>query len=182
MGSVKREIIDLLRSTGREGIDSLLSWMIEFGFFEAPCSGAYHLCKEGGLAEHSLNVCNVAMNIAELFDCVPKESVLICSLLHDLGKVGDYGKKNYVPNILKDGTQSSSKPYSTNKDLLYVAHEIKSIEIANRFIQLKEEESHAILYHNGKYTAIGKDLKETPLQMIIHFADLWCSRVVEVED
>ena len=104
--------------------------------------------------------------------------------MHDLGKMGDHGKANYVNNILKDGKQSSAKPYSTNKDLIYLAHEIRSALIAERFIQLTEEEETAILWHNGLYGQFKYDIpgKETPLYMVLHFSDMWASRVIEKED
>jgi len=69
----------------------------------------------------------------------------------------------------------------TNKELLYVPHEIRSIAIAERFISLTENEEFAILYHNGMYGDLKYSYsgKETPLSMILHFADLWASRVTE---
>lgn len=101
-----------------------------------------------------------------------------------LGKASYYNKANYVPNILKSGEQSKSKPYETNKELLNIPHEISSIHILSKFIQLTEEETFAILYHNGLYTSVGYGLKgnERPLQMILHFADMWASRVVEIDN
>ena len=77
--------------------------------------------------------------------------------------------------------QSEDKPFKTNPELMYVPHEVRSIAIAERFISLTEEEEHAIYYHNGKYTHTGYDLKETPLQMLLHHADMWASRYVEAE-
>jgi hypothetical protein len=49
------------------------------------------------------------------------------------------------------------------------------------FIDLTEEEQHAILFHNGLYTPLGRELtgNETPLSMLVHFSDMWASRVVE---
>lgn len=182
MESIREKIIALLMTVQREGMDKLIEWMDAYGFFTAPCSGAYHLAKEGGLAEHSLNVYNTMKELAESLcagTSVTDESIILCALLHDLGKTGDRGKPNYVPNILKSGAKSDSKPYITNKELLYLPHEVKSVIIAERFIELTEEEEHAIYYHNGKYTHTGCDLKETPLQILLHMADLWASRVIE---
>ena len=180
---IKRKIIDLLKSTGVDGMDNLIAAMEEMGFFEAPCSGQFHLSKAGGLAEHSLNVycCMMNLNGALPGAAYDEKTIILTSILHDLGKAGDFGKPNYVPNILKSGKISDSKPYETNKDLLYVDHAIRSVIIAERYIPLTEEEEHAIIYHNGKYTHIGYDLKETPLMMLLHFADLWVSRVTEIE-
>lgn len=180
----KDRIIALLKETKRFGIDDLIEAMEAKGFFTAPCSGAHHLSKEGGLAEHSLNVYNIMMSLNESFDAkLPVESIILCGLLHDLGKAGDYGKPNYVENILKSG-KPAAKPYKTNPELLYVPHEIRSIAIAERCISLTEEEEFAILYHNGMYSELKYSYsgKETPLSLVLHFADLWASRVTEVEE
>lgn len=176
-------IVGLLESAEVDGMDFLVWEMDNNGFFKAPCSGQYHLSVPGGLAKHSLNVYDNMVKLNETFKAdIPNRSIILCGLLHDLGKAGDYGKDNYVPNILKSGKLSDAKPYETNKELLYIPHEVRSIAIAERYIRLTEEEEHAIYYHNGKYTHIGYDLKETPLMMILHFADMWCSRVVEIEE
>lgn len=187
---IKEKIIELLLSTEREGIDKLIKHMEDNGFFTAPCSGQYHLSKEGGLAEHSLNVYLVTKAVANdleetemIFNDNFWNSTKIVSLLHDLGKMGQFGKPNYVPNVLKSGKVSESKPFETNKELLTVPHEIRSIQIATQFIALTEEENFAILYHNGMYSDLKYQLngKERPLQMLLHFADMWVSRVTEVE-
>lgn len=178
----------LLMAAGKgPGAAQLLEKMDRDGFFDAPCSGAHHCSYPGGLLDHSLNVYQKAIDIASALLSVDEfaemqPSIVVASLLHDLGKMGAHGKRNYVENYLKSGKISESKPYKTNDDLLYEAHEIRSIVIASRYIDLTEEEEHAILYHNGKYDKIGYDWKETPLSMIIHFADLWCSRVTEAEE
>jgi 23S rRNA maturation-related 3'-5' exoribonuclease YhaM len=185
MSETKNEIIKLLQSTNRNGIDSLINHMEESGFFTAPCSSGYHLCKEGGLAEHSLNVCQMMLEtwggmsgVSE----ISRSEIIISGLLHDLGKSSYRGKPNYVPNILKGGEVSKSKPYETNKDRLYISHEILSIVIASKYIELTDEEEFAIMYHNGLYVASGRDVqgKERPLQQLLHFSDMWCSRFVEV--
>lgn len=180
---MKEQIKNLLESTKREGIYALTAAMEAGGFFEAPCSGAHHLAKPGGLAEHSLNVYNLAVKLNESLSAqLPEDSIIIASLLHDLGKMGDFGKPNYVENFLKSGKISDSKPYTTNPDLLYVDHEIRSVSIASQYIKLTEDEYFAILYHNSLYGQLKYSYsgKETPLSLIIHYADLWASRVTEV--
>jgi len=179
--SKKSEIEGLLIETNREGIKNLLAYMDKNGFYVAPCSTQYHLCKEGGLAEHSLNVYNSMVRFynSQSEFTTDDNSIKIVALLHDLGKMGHHGKFNYVPNILKSGKISDSKPYETNKNILAVPHEVESIVIAERFINLTEEEEYAILYHNGLYGDFKYEIngKERPLQMLLHFADLWCSRM-----
>lgn len=171
-----------LKDVNREGINDLIEWLDKTGFYDAPASGSYHLAKEGGLVEHSLNVTNLAVDLNKhMGEPVEKESVIIAAALHDLGKHQYYGKDYYKENILKSGNRSSAKPWARNRDLINVPHEIISIQIASRFIDLTEEETWAILHHNGLYGDLKYNLmgKESKLQMIVHFADMWASRVIE---
>ena len=181
---VKDKIVDLLKDTGRTGMINLIDYMEEGGFFTAPCSSKYHLCREGGLAEHSLNVYYGMLEIDKALNAgLPNDSIIICGILHDLGKMGDYGKANYIENILKSGKVSTAEPYKTNPELSYITHEIKSISIAQRYILLTEDEEFSILYHNGMYSPLSRQYqgKETPMSLILHWADMWASRITEVE-
>ena len=53
---MKKQYIALLLATKRKGIDNLIEWLETTDFFTSPASTNYHLSKEGGLLEHSLNV------------------------------------------------------------------------------------------------------------------------------
>jgi 23S rRNA maturation-related 3'-5' exoribonuclease YhaM len=180
---MREKIEELLMSTKREGMANLLQYMRSEGFYSSPCSGAYHLAKKGGLAEHSLNVYNAMVKLNKSLDAgISDESVIIVSLLHDLGKIGQENKPNYVPNVLKSGKISESKPYETNKDLLGIPHEIASIQIAAGFIPLTEDEVFSIMSHNGLYTPTGYAVKgkETKMYLLLHTADMYCSHFTEV--
>lgn len=177
----KKRYVDLLKSTDRKGIDGLIAYMEQSGFFKSPCSTRHHLAEPGGLLKHSLNVYDTAKSLSEALNSrVNADSLIIVSLLHDLGKMGDFGKAYYVENVLKSG-KAAATPYAQNTDLLYVPHEVRSIAIAERFIHLKEDEEHAILTHNGLYGDLKYVIngKETPIYMLLHFADMWASRVLE---
>ena len=90
----KEKFISLLKSTNRKGVNQLLSLLEEKGFFEAPASTRFHLSKNGGLLQHSINVYDVAMKVRSamielderLKDAFPEDSVIIASLLHDVFK------------------------------------------------------------------------------------------------
>lgn len=195
METIQTQIENLLTETKRPGIEGLLHYMYKSGFYDSPCSSRYHLAQPGGLAEHSLNVCKTALTLAatlysktgsfpvtnELY-----KSITLCALLHDLGKAGQYGKPGYtIENVLipgeTPGVQYPKLQYTTNKELLYVPHEIRSVAVAQHYIALTEEEQFAILHHNGLYSDLKNALRnnETPLQMILHFSDMWASRVIE---
>lgn len=185
----KEYIEEKLMYCGKEGMEELLHHMEENGFYKAPCSGSKHLAEPGGLAKHTRNVIETAEAIHHLlFEEEDTRIVNLCELylvcaLHDLGKMGQFGKSNYVENILKNGKQSDAKPYVSNPDLQYIPHECRGIAIANRYITLNENEQSAILYHNGLYGDFRYCIsgKETPLYLILHFADMWASRVLEKE-
>ena len=182
---LKDRFIEELKNTGRPNWELLVKAMEEGGFFTSPCSGKHHLSEPGGLLIHSLNVLNYARKLNETFGKpVKDDSIVITALLHDLGKMGDHGKPNYKEKLLKSGERSEAEPYITNKDLAYIDHEIRSVMIAERYIPLTEEEEQAILFHNGLYSLFKYEIqgKETPLYLIIHFSDMWCSRVVEEKE
>ena len=98
--SAKDEFIELLRSTGRDGVDSLIEYLDEGRnhFFSAPASVNHHLNHDGGLLEHSLNVCHAALKLREMVIAMrpeleprlKRDSVIIASLLHDICKADIY--------------------------------------------------------------------------------------------
>lgn len=183
----KKYVVDRLLATKREGMEDLVEYMDEIGFFSAPCSGGFHLACEFGLVQHTRNVMEYAekLGVAWLGGAEYNkihDSVMIVAALHDLGKCGQFGKPLYVPNVLKSG-ESAKKPFKINPDLMTLPHEIVSVIEATKFIDLTEDEQRAIAWHNGLYGLFKYDIqgKETPLYMIIHFADMWCSRVVETK-
>lgn len=182
----KRYVIERLLATKREGMEALVDYMDEIGFFEAPCSGGNHLAAKYGLVHHSRNVMTAAEDIGyallgKIKYAEIRDSVIIAAALHDLGKCGDYGKQMYVPNILKSGKASESKPFKRNPALLPLDHATRSIKLATLFIDLTEDEEFAIRYHDGLYETANYAVKgnETPLYLILHYADLWSSRVTE---
>ena len=187
-----------MMSTQREGMEDLLDFAEELGFFEAPASGGNHLCKDGGLLEHTVNVMQFAekIGVAMLGGAAYNKihnSVVIAAGLHDLGKCGRFGSPYYVENMIQDGRptkkepeqkykRSESKPFNISSELCHIDHPLRSVELAARYIDLTEEEEHAIFYHDGAYGSLAYDLKghEEPLQVIVHFADFWVAQFLEV--
>ena len=189
---------DSMLATGRDGMAQLLDFMVDIGFLDAPASGGNHLCQDGGLLEHTVNVMQLAekIGVAMLGGTAYNKihnSVMIAAGLHDLGKCGRFGSPYYVENMIQDGRptkanpeqkykRSEAKPFKTNTDLCHIDHPLRSVELAARYIDLTEEEEHAIFYHDGAYGSLAYDLKghEEPLQVIVHFADFWSAQFVEV--
>jgi len=137
--SVKGDIFELLDKVDRSGIDNLKIFLSESDFFTAPASGKFHGAHAGALAEHSLNVYRVFNTFRLKY---PKldlshESVILCSLLHDVCKIGLYLGDN--------------KPYRYNHDVLFRGHAKLSLERISKFLNLTDREKLIIKYHMGIY-------------------------------
>ena len=96
--NLEEKFKEMLLSTNREGIEKVIDRLEEQGFFKAPASTKFHLNYKGGLLEHSMNVCDMALELREMIigkkdelrDSLPKESVIIAALLHDVCKADIY--------------------------------------------------------------------------------------------
>lgn len=78
----KEQIIELLRSTGRPGIEVVISYLDTTDFYTI--GGARHHTGYGGIAQHSLEVYRI-MRLVAWFQ--PYDSIVITALLHDMGKI-----------------------------------------------------------------------------------------------
>jgi len=134
--NTKDKIIQILQSTNRKGMDTLIEWLEKSDFFTAPASTKYHGCFEGGLAQHSFNVLDI-MNkrVAQYKLDIKKESLAIACLLHDVCKIGLYGKTNGC--------------YMYNRAIATKGHSKFSIYRIKEFIELEHIEELMIRYHMG---------------------------------
>lgn len=173
---MKKQYIDLLFATKRKGIDNLIKWIETTDFFTAPASTKYHLSKEGGLLEHSLNVYDELLKevVVEGLD-INNSSLVIVSLLHDLCKANYYSVSER--NVKKDN-KWIKEPYYTVNDQFPIGHGEKSVIIIQKYIELTNEEIAAIRWHMGgyeskeNYSYLSKTFSEYPLALMLHIADL----------
>lgn len=171
----------------KEHFDKLVTFMeTQTAWLTAPASTKYHLCKEGGLLEHTVNVAETMLKIkAAIAPEITDESCVIVALLHDLGKVGMPGKPQYLLNEQnEDFNQNGNKtqfPYRFNSELTYLSVPIRSIYLALQHIRLTEEEVQAIVYHDGQYVEDNRSCatREEPLTLLLQYADSWSGFVVE---
>ena len=148
----------------------------------SPASTRYHLCKEGGLIEHSANVANTLLKLRRvLAPELSEESCVIVALYHDVGKVGMPGKPYYLPNPDKWQVRYRKIFYIINKSLTYMDIASRSLYLVSRYIPLSEEEAQAIRYHDGQYVDENKCVahKESKLTLLLQYADNWCGEVLE---
>jgi hypothetical protein len=141
--------------TGMHGqVDQFLLWLNGSDFFKAPCSTEFHLAKEGGLAEHSLNVYDLLMEKIGRYNLenVSTSSVILCGLGHDLCKANFYipGYRNVKDDVT--GKWERVSVYKV-KDQFPMGHGEKSVSILQDFFRLTEDEKLAIRWHMAAWSS-----------------------------
>lgn len=177
----KNEYNELLKKISeRKGVNELSAYLEKHGFFTAPASTKYHLCFEGGLLIHSINVTKLALKLKEiLLPDILEESVILCGLFHDAHKATDgFGNVTYLKN---EGYDKDKQPYLWNKEQMNFSGAQKSLLIISKFVDLTQDEMQAIAYHDGPFVPSWEDIKGDPypLTLLLHFADMWSCWIVE---
>ncbi len=146
----KERIIELLKSTNRECIQSLIDYLLDEGFFESPASSRFHGSYVGGLADHSLRVyellsgwiaslkLDTKASYGQMAIKIKPGNIIIAALLHDVCKIGAY-----VRTKADDGWTNNR-----NKEK---GHAKLSLSRIKKFIALDKLEEMMICYHMGLY-------------------------------
>ena len=158
----------------------------ETSYLKAPASTRFHLAVEGGLLLHSVNVAETLLKIkAALYPMIDDESCVITGLLHDLGKAGMPGMPQYTENEPTERQRmygyKATIPYAFNTELTYMSVPLRSLYLILPRMPLSEEETQAIMYHDGQYVDDNKSVatKEKPLTLMLQYADTFSSFVIE---
>lgn len=199
---MKEEFIKIYKENiHREGSHELLAWLTSTDFFTAPASTKYHLSEEGGLCAHSIHVYKrlrdlyvhekalkqnaseetVSLNLSDN----EKETIAICSLLHDLCKV-DFYEIEYRNKKNEETGQWERVPCYTINDKLPYGHGEKSVYIISGFMKLSRAEAIAIRFHmglaqEGELRDCGKAFEMYPLAVLTHIADMQATYLDETE-
>lgn len=147
-------------------------------YLTAPASTRYHLCKECGLLEHSVNVAETMLKMrAVIAPELSEESCVVVALLHDLGKAGSPGK----PQYMKNEEAGARFPYRWNRELIYLSVPVRSLALILPHFPLTEEEIQAIVYHDGQYVPENHAVaaREEKLTLLLQYADNWSGFVTE---
>ena len=192
----KEKFISLLKSTNRKGVNQLLSLLEEKGFFEAPASTRFHLSKNGGLLQHSINVYDVAMKVRSamielderLKDVFPKDSIIIASLymmfLRPIYKQCIKRQKN------DNGSWVDTLGYDTDYSKFPLGHGEKSVIVLLRSgMELTDDEIIANRWHMNAWdlpfqsyeakSNLNVAREHSPLLTLIQTADGLSSALIE---
>ena len=193
---MKDKFISLLRSTDRQGVDSVIAYLEKVGFFEAPASVNRHLSYEGGLVEHSLNVHRMAMMLRgqmieikpELAEQLAEDSVTIAALLHDVCKANIYKTaKKWRKDEQNRWEQYDT--YEADYSRFPLGHGEKSVIMLLRLgLTLTNDEILAIRWHMGAWNLPFQSYEDKcniseasdhPLTAVIQAADGLATHILE---
>lgn len=193
----KKEFIELLKTTNRQGIDDLVEELEDLGFFKAPASTKFHLNEDGGLVQHSLNVCKAALSMRKsmielddsLLEALPKDSVIIASLLHDTCKADIY-KPTMKKEKNRFGMWCDVPGYDVDYSNFPLGHGEKSVIVLLRSgFELTDDEIMAIRWHMNAWdlpfqsydikSDFNKAKEICPLLSLVQAADCLASNLLE---
>lgn len=193
----KKEFIELLKTTNRQGIDDLVEELEDLGFFKAPASTKFHLNEDGGLVQHSLNVCKAALSMRKsmielddsLLEALPKDSVITASLLHDTCKADIY-KPTMKKEKNRFGMWCDVPGYDVDYSNFPLGHGEKSVIVLLRSgFELTDDEIMAIRWHMNAWdlpfqsydikSNFNKAKEICPLLSLVQAADCLASNLLE---
>ena len=155
----RKRVEKLLLSLGREGMEKLLEWMAENGYYDEPDCDSQSSPAGGSLAAQSLYVLGIMEDMAYLLLHDNEEtleakrnSLAVCALLHRIG-------------ILGTGLEET-KEGETEK---------KAVDIVSSFITLDKEEERALLCNEvvGRDFAANKGAAGMDYALLLFFAEKW---------
>lgn len=168
---------------------------MEDTYVMAPASSKtwYHNAFAGGYVDHVNRVIQFALKQKELYQEMggevdfTDEQLVFSALFHDLGKIGDGDKPNYIPQTDKWRQDKLSEMYTYNPDLDFMLIPDRSLFILQKFgIKVDQKEFLAIRCHDGVYdkaneayffSNVESSRQKTSIISILHTADFLASKV-----
>jgi len=177
--------------------DSILSMLdhMQETYVMAPASGRtwYHNAFAGGYVDHVNRVIQYAIEQHKLYEKMggtidyTEEELVFAALFHDLGKLGDGDRPNYIPQTDKWRRDKLSEMYSYNGDLDFMLIPDRSLFILQKFgIKVSQKEFLAIRLHDGVFDKANEayffsnmesSRQKTSIISVLHSADYLASKV-----
>jgi len=161
----------------------------------APASSTdhFHNSWPGGYIDHVMNITEAGKKLFELYKefgfklSYDLDSVVFCTMHHDLGKLGSLEEDYYRPNPSEWHRINQGKMYNYNDKLHFMTVTDRAVYLLNHFgIDMTQIEYLALRLTDGMYEDAnkgylmgfgeGKNLK-TNLPLILHQADMMATRL-----
>ena len=161
----------------------------------SPASGKtwYHSAFPGGYVDHVNRVVEYAVKQSRLYQEMggtidyTEEELVFAALFHDLGKMGDGERPNYIPQTDKWRQDKLSEMYTYNPDLDFMLIPDRSLFILQKFgIKVTQKEFLGIRLHDGVFdkaneayffSNVESSRQKTSIISVLHTADFLASKV-----
>lgn len=161
----------------------------------SPASGKswHHNAFAGGYIDHVNRVVQYAIKQSALYAEMggdvdyTQEELVFSAIFHDLGKIGDGDKHNYIPQTDKWRQDKLSEMYTYNPDLDFMLVPDRSLFVLQKFgISYNQKEWLGIRLHDGVFDDANKayyfshmesSRMKTSLVSVLHTADFLASKV-----
>lgn len=155
----------------------------------APASSKkdHHSAFPGGLCYHNLHVLKWVGKFASVMckDKYSMETLLVATMFHDLGKIGDLKEDYYIEQDSSWHKEKLGQLYKMNPNIQFMKVPHRALFIAQKYgIELTQEEYIAVLVSDGMHDETNKhySMKEPDLAIIIHYSDCWATRLEQHDE
>ncbi len=144
------------------------------GYAKAAAGKLWHHAYIGGLAEHSLNVTEICLDLARRYDFLDRDILIFGGLFHDMGKMSQYSIGAFI-----DYSDEGRLVGHINWADHLVAKKAEEIENFPPKILMKLR--HLILSHHGELEFGAPIVPQIAEAFILHYADEIDSKMGAVE-
>jgi len=188
------KIIDTYIIDRKDSVKAMVTSM-EDTYVMAPASGKswYHNAFAGGYVDHVNRVVEYAVKQSRLYEEMggmidyTTEELVFAALFHDLGKLGDGDKPNYIPQTDKWRQDKLSEMYTNNSELDFMLIPDRSLYILQKYgIKVSQREFLGIRLHDGVFDEANKayffsyqesSRQKTSIVSVLHTEDFLASKV-----
>ena len=188
------KIVETYITERKESVLAMIKHMEET-YVMAPASSKtwYHSAFPGGYVDHVNRVVEYAVKQSRLYQEMggtvdyTEEELVFAALFHDLGKMGDGDRPNYIPQTDKWRQDKLSEMYTYNPDLDFMLIPDRSLFILQKFgIPVSQKEWLGIRLHDGVFDKANEayffsnmesSRQKTNIVSVLHTADFLASKV-----
>ena len=188
------KIVDHYITDRKNEVNLMLEHLSDI-YVMAPASSKtwYHNAFPGGYVDHVNRVVQYAIEQHKLYEKMggnidyTEEELVFAALFHDLGKIGDGDRPNYIPQTDKWRQDKLSEMYTYNSDLDFMLIPDRSLFILQKFgIKVSQKEFLGIRLHDGVFDKANEayffsnmesSRQKTSIISVLHTADFLASKV-----
>lgn len=188
------KIVETYITERKEPVLAMIKHMEET-YVMAPASSKtwYHSAFPGGYVDHVNRVVEYAVKQMRLYQEMggyvdfTEEELVFAALFHDLGKMGDGDRPNYIPQTDKWRQDKLSEMYTYNPELDFMLIPDRSLFILQKFgIPVSQKEWLGIRLHDGVFDKANEayffsnmesSRQKTNIVSVLHTADFLASKV-----